>query len=182
MANEFTPRARRLTAVLELVAIVVVFLVLAFYVIAASSNRDLLWFYPFFDEVPLAVTVYRQGRAVTLTPADPGFDALVAAINAEIPRHAGYFESLAVSPEQMRFFRERGYAVEMIYPAPVQIHTRYFFPAAPRLLIALDGPYNYTNAILLFRGSNERWLPGAIALAGVERTRAVVEALLATTP
>lgn len=182
MAAENTPRARRLAALLELAAIVIGFLIVAFYVIAAASNRDPLWFYPVFDEVPLAVNVYRQGKTVTLTPYDPGFDSLVAAINAEIPHHAGYFESLAVSPEQMRFFRERGYAVEMIYARPVQVHTRYYFPAAPRLLVALDGPYNYLNAILLFRGSNERWLPGAIALAGVEQTRAAAEAILATTP
>ena len=42
-------------------------------------------------------------------------------------------ESVAVSPEQFAFFRERGYAVELVYPGPVQVHTRYFFPAAPRL-------------------------------------------------
>lgn len=182
MAAEFTPRSRRLTAVLELAAVVVGFLVLAVYIGAASSNQDPLWFYPAFRESPLTVNIYRQGERATLAPNDPGFNTLVAAVNAEVPRHAGYFESLAVSPEQFRHFQERGYAVELVYPGPVQVHTRYFFPAAPRLLIGLDGPYNYTRAVLLFRGSNERWLPGAIALESAEQTRAAADAVLAETP
>lgn len=183
MAATVTPRARRLSAVLELLGVVALFLVGVIYLGAAAANQDPLWFYPAFDERPATVYVYRYGQALTLAPNDPGYNDLVAAVNADIPRHAGYYESYALSADQAAYFRDKGYAVELVYGRTVRVHTRFYFPPAPRLLIGLDGPYNYTHSVLMFRGSSERWLPGALALQDTARTRAAIEALLPpTTP
>jgi len=143
------------------------------------GNRDPLWFLTVFDEKPSAIRIYRDGATRDVLPGQPGFEELVAAINAEVAQHAGYYEGLAPSGDSLASYVERGFAVEIVYPRPVQVHTRFYFPQANRLLVAIDGSYNYLKVPLLFRASADRWLPGGLALTSVERIRAAVDAVMA---
>jgi len=102
----------------------------------------------------------------------------VAAVNSEISQHKGYYESLAPTGSTLAHYVDKGFAIELVYARPVQVHTRNFFPAAPNLMIAIDGSYNYVKFALLFRGQNEKWLPGGLALASVDRIRAATDAII----
>ncbi len=163
----------------QLLLVTFVFIGLVIWIGGAYSNGDLLWFYPVFNESPSYIIIYRYGKTVEVTTEQPGFDALVKAANAEIPRHVGYQEGLRPANETLEFYQTKGYAIELVYPQPVLIHTRYYFPAARRLFIAIDGSYNYTDLLFLFRGSAQQWLPGGIALVSVDQVRAAADSIIA---
>lgn len=182
----FRPPARRWTSVVEMLVVLVLFLAGVIWFGGAFPNRDALWFYAKFDHQPAYVRVYHYGETRELWPGDPGFDALVGAVNAEIPQHTGYVESLQPRDASWESYALRGYAVELVYSAPILVHTRQFFPETTRLLIAIDGSYNYVTtsfqqpgAALLFRGSAEKWLPNGLVLKSVDQVRAAAEAALA---
>ena len=162
----------------ELLLITVVFVVVVIWIGGAYSNQDLLWFYGQFEERPSYIRIYHYGTTVDLRPGQPEFDTLVAAVNAAVPQHAGYYEGLRPAGDILDYYQTKGYAIELVYDQPVQVHTRYFFPAAERLMIAIDGSYNYTQQILLFRGGSEQWLPSGIALENIDQVRAVSEAVV----
>lgn len=171
------PVRRRSPNVLEVVIITALFLLALIWFGGAFGNRDPLWFVQAFDERPSAIRMYHYGAVRDVLPGQPGYDELVSAINAEVARHAGYYDTLAPAGDSLASYQARGLAVEMLYARPVQVHTRFFFPAASRLLIAIDGSYNYLKVPFLFRGSADQWLPGGLALGSVDRVRAAIAAL-----
>ena len=176
---DFRSPSRRWRSALELVAVVVLFMAGVVWFGGAFPNRDALWFYARFDEQPAYIRIYHYGTVREIGPADSGFGPLVQAVNADIAQVDGYVESLQPRGTSLESYTQKGYAIELVYRAPVQIHTRQFFPAAPRLLIAIDGSYDYIGYLLLFRGSADMWLPNALALKSLDRTRTAVDAILA---
>jgi hypothetical protein len=173
--------ARRIVQMLEPIGVLILFLIAAIWVGGAYSNGDPLWFYAKFDQQPAAIRIYHYGEVQELRPDDAGFADLVAAVNAQISQHAGYAESIHPHDSSLEHYQTKGFAVELIYDRAVLVHTRYFFPAAPRLMIALDGSYNYISENLLFRGSLERYLPGGIVLNSTEAIRTTVTQVLSST-
>ena len=103
----------------------------------------------------------------------------MAAINSEIVHHAGYQEGLQPRDQSLDYYETKGYSIQLYYPAQVQIHTRQFFPAADRLMIAIDGSYNYVKTPLLFRGNEDWWLPGGLGLKSIDGIRAAADKVLA---
>lgn len=176
--REYVPE-RRWGSVLELILIVVGILVVIIWVVGGYSNQDPLWFTTGFDERPASIVVYHYGETRELFPSTPDYEELVAVLNAAIPQHAGYVESLHPRGDSLESYTRRGFAVELRYAAPVLVHTRYYFPKAPRLFVAIDGSYNYVKTPLLFRGGAENWLPNGIALKDVSAITAAVEQMLA---
>jgi len=182
----FRPPSRRWLSVVEMLAVLILFLTGAVWFGGAFPNRDALWFYASFDHQPAFLRIYHYGETREVWPGDPGFAALVTAVNAEVAQHTGYVESLQPRDASWESYALRGYAVELVYDSPVLVHTRQFFPETTRLLIAIDGSYNYVTtafhqpgAALLFRGSADKWLPNGLVLKSVEQVRAAVEAALA---
>lgn len=179
MRSDIPPKKNK-PRVGEVTLITAAFIVVVVWIGGAYSNQDLLWFYGKFEEQPAYIRIYRYGATVDLRPGQPEFDALVAAVNTAVPQHAGYYEGLRPAGDTLDFYQTQGYAIELVYDRPVLIHTRYFFPAARRLMIAIDGSYNYTRQILLFRGSDEQWLPNGIALKNVDQVRSICDAVVAS--
>jgi hypothetical protein len=174
------PPGRRGAKVLEFVVVLGVFLLGLFWFGGAYPNRDALWFRRTFDAQPSVVRIYHYGQVRELRPGDPAYAGLVAAVNHAIEQHSGYVESLYPHDETLTSYEAEGYAVELEYAAPVQVHTRQFFPAANRLLLAIDGAFNYTHTNILFRGNPDRYLPGGLALSDIEAVKAQVDQALAS--
>ena len=168
---------RKSPKVLDMLIITALFIVAIIWFGGAFGNRDLLWFVQSFDAQPAAIRVYHYGSARDVLPGQARFDELVAAINAEVPKHAGYYENLAPTGSSLASYLDKGFALELLYAQPVLVHSRFFFPRASRLLIAIDGAYNYLKVPLLFRGSAKQWLPGGLVLESVDRVRAAAEAM-----
>jgi hypothetical protein len=114
-----------------------------------------------------------------LAPGDPEYAGLVSAINTAIEQHSGYVESLYPHDESLVNYQTEGYAIELEYAEAVQVYTRQFFPAARKLMIAIDGSFNWSHTIILFRGNAERYLPGGLALTNIDAVKAQVDQALA---
>lgn len=177
--RDFAPE-RRMGSVLELILIVVAILGVIIWIVGGYSNQDPLWFTSGFDERPASIIIYHYGETREVFPSTPGYEDLVAALNASIPQHAGYVESLHPRGDSLDSYTVRGYALELRYAAPVVVHTRYYFPKAVRLFVAIDGSYNYVKAPILFRGGVEKWLPNGIALKDVSGITTIVDQVLAS--
>ena len=176
---EFVPASLKWSKVVELAIVVVLFVIGVIWLGGAYPNEDPLWFRPVFDEQPLIIRIHYHGLTRELRPGDPAFAELVAVINSEIVHHAGYQEGLQPRAQSLDYYENRGYSIQLFYPAKVQIHTRQFFPAADRLMIAIEGSYNYIGTPLLFRGTEDSWLPGGLGLKSIDGIRAAVDKVLA---
>ena len=173
------PPGRRGVKVLEFLGVLVVFLTGLFWFGGAYPNRDALWFQRTFEAQPSLVRIYHYGTTRELRPGDPEYAGLVEAINTAIEAHSGYVESLYPHDTSLVSYQTKGYAIELEYAQAVQVHTRQFFPAARKLMIAIDGAYNWTHTIILFRGNAERYLPGGLALTNIDAVMAQVDRALA---
>lgn len=171
--------ARRGTKVIEFLVILALFLAGVIWFGGAYANRDPLWFRKTFNEQPTLVRINYYGTTRELRPGEPGFAEFVTVLNKTIPNHSGYIQSLYPRDASLEYYRTKGYSIELEYADPVLVHTHQYFPPARRLMIAIDGSFNYTNANILFRGSPERYLPGGLALENIDALRAEVERLLA---
>jgi hypothetical protein len=176
--RDYAPE-RRWGSVLELLLIVAGIISVIFWIVGGFSNRDPLWFTTGFDERPSSIIIYHYGETREIFPSTPGYEDLVAALNASIPQHAGYVESLYPHDDSLDSYTLRGFALELKYASPVQVHTRYYFPKSVRLFVAIDGSYNYVKVPILFRGGVEKWLPNGIALKDVSGITAAVDRVLA---
>lgn len=198
VAKEFVPASQNSWKVLELLGWVAVFLAGVVWFGGSYANQDPLWFYAKFEEQPTVICIYKDGAVRELRPGDPHFASLVSVLNQELPHYDGYAESVhpqgvigdlaregCTQPakvevtEALTYYRKAGFAIEMAYGHEVQLHTAHFFPEARHLLIALDGPYNYINPYILFRGSSEKYLPNGLILKQPAQTLALVEQILA---
>ena len=177
--RDYSPE-RRWGSVLELVLIVVGIIVVIIWLVGGFSNRDPLWFTTGFDERPSSIIIYHYGETHEVFPSTAGYEDLVAALNASIAQNTGYVEGLQPRADSLDSYTLRGYALELLYASPVQVHTRNYFPKAPRLLIAIDGSYNYVKAPILFRGGAEKWLPNGLVLKDVSGITAAVDQVLAS--
>ena len=178
---DFDPRppGRRGVKVVEFGVVLALFLVGLFWFGGAYPNRDALWFQRTFEAQPSLIRIYHYGTTRELLPSDPEYAGLVSAVNTAIEQHSGYVESLYPHDESLVNYQTEGYAIELQYAEAVQIHTRQFFPAARKLMIAIDGAFNWSHTIILFRGNAERYLPGGLALTNIDAVKAQVDQALA---
>jgi hypothetical protein len=173
------PPARRGVKALEFGVILALFIGTMFWFGGAYPNRDAMWFKRSFEAQPSVVRIYHYGTTREVLPDDPEYAGLVSAINTAIEQHSGYVESLYPHDDSLANYQTEGYAVELEYAEPVQVHTRQFFPAARRFMIAIDGAFNWSHTIILFRGNAERYLPGGLALTNIDAVKAQVDQALA---
>ena len=173
------PEGKRGVKVIEFAVVLGLFLGGLIWFGGAYPNRDALWFRRTFDAQPSLIRIYHYGSTRELLPTDPEYAGLVSAINRAIEQHNGYVEGLYPHDESLASYQATGYAVELEYATTVQVHTRQFFPAARKLMIAIDGGFNWTKEIILFRGNAERYLPGGLALTNIDAVKAQVDQALA---
>ncbi len=167
------PRApsRRGPRLIEFVVILVAFAALMVWLVGAVPNRDLLWFSKSFDEQPSVIRVYRYGETREVRPGDPAYADLTRLLNQAVVGHTGYVESLYPHDQSLEHYQTRGYAIEAEYPHPVLVHTRQFFPPGVRLMVAIDGAFNYTHYPILFRATARGYQPGGLALDDISALR-----------
>src|SRR4030066_2237124 len=119
------------------------------FMIIAMSTRDLLWFWPGFDEVPASITVHCYGMDVQVEPGQPAFEVLNDAVNTSLTG-AKRWDQISMSDSSYLEYQTSPamMVVELSYDPPVRIHSQYaFFKNCNRLIIPLDGRHASTNPV-----------------------------------
>jgi hypothetical protein len=153
---------RPYTGLWQPILVVVLFFGTIYYGIMAVNNRDLLWWWPWFDEMPSEIVMYRTGQKTVITPDSPDYAPLVKAINESLSQRIGYL-NLGVGEETLKEYSTEGAAVEVIYPSLVSMHSQYRLVPFDRLLMPLRGRHSESRVV--FFGQEGRYLAGAIQLA-----------------
>lgn len=127
----------------------VIVLVPLIYLIIAINTGDLLWASPVFNYQPQTLTIHCFGEDVYLEPGTSDFEEMVALINARLSGRKRW-DSVTISDETYQDYQSHPQmmVVELTYPEPIRVHSRYkFFSYVDHLIIPLVGRHAQTNAI-----------------------------------
>jgi hypothetical protein len=130
-------------------AIVTIILVAAFaFFVIALNTRDLLWFWPTYDELPRQMIVHCYGSDVEVEPG-AAFEAVNGAVN-ETLSGSKRWDQLTMSEETYQEYQDSPtmMVLELVYDPAARIHSFYsFYKNVTRMVIPLDGRHASTNAI-----------------------------------
>lgn len=159
----------------NLVLIVVLVLVAAFYLMTAFGTGDWLWFKSRFSEQPNAVIVYCYGEEIPIEPASFHFEKIVGLVNEELSGKKRW-DPLTMSEATYEDYQThpKMKAVELQYPQPVRVHSGYkFFSSITNLIIPLEGRHADTNAV--FGKSYQNPAPGSLHVESVDQISVYLE-------
>ncbi len=139
LLEEHAPRLREPLIVLAALTLGLV------WGVNALTNRDPLWFWPWFNREAAEIRITAAGREYVFTPGKPGYDRLNDALKRVLSglNLEGYEPQIGLSEATLAEYRQGVNAMIMWvrYDPPAQIHTAYFFPEADLLIIPLKGPH-----------------------------------------
>lgn len=127
----------------------VIVLVPLIYLIIAMNTGDLLWASPVFNYQPQTITIHCFGEDVYLEQNTPEFDEMVSLVNSSLSGRKRW-DSISISDVTYDEYQShpRMMVVELTYPEPIRVHSRYkFFSNVDHLIIPLVGRHAQTNAI-----------------------------------
>jgi hypothetical protein len=125
-----------------------IFAVMLFFV-TALNTRDLLWFWPTFNEIPVEIMVHCYGTDVAVQPGTPAFEAVNNAVNTSLTGNKRW-DGTSMSDVTYEEFKtsSKVMVLELHYDPPATIHSQYsYFKAVNWLVIPLDGRSAGTNAV-----------------------------------
>ena len=143
-------------SLLNLFGTVMVFLIITAYGFVALNTEDAMWFWPKFEEVPQAITVYCYGQSLSIEPTSSDFTGVTQLVNNSLSGRKNW-DSLSMSDETYTYYQSHPEAlvVELEYTRPVRIHSIYkYFSNVRTLVIPLDGRHSQTNAVFGRNGEN----------------------------
>jgi hypothetical protein len=129
--------------------IAVIIIVPLIYLIIAMNTGDLLWVSPIFNSQPQTITIHCFGEDIFLEYSSSEFDTIVDLVNEDFSGSKRW-DSLSLSNVTYQEYQSHPQmmVVELTYPKPIRVHSRYkFFSHVDRLIIPLVGRHAQTNAI-----------------------------------
>jgi hypothetical protein len=124
------------------------------FMITAMNTRDLLWFWPVFNQVPVSITVHCYGTDVDVKPGQPAFEGVTNAVNKSLSGRKRWdgtsmsdvtYQEYQTSPAVM--------VIELLYDPPATVHSQYaYFKKVNWLIIPLDGRSTSTNSVFARTG------------------------------
>ena len=127
---------------------VIVIIPLIYFIIAMNTG-DLLWVSPVFNYRPQTITIHCFGEDVYLEHSTSNYDTMVGLINGSLTGRKRW-DSVSISDATYEEYQSHPQmmVVELTYPEPIRVHSRYkFFSSVDRLIIPLVGRHAQTNAI-----------------------------------
>lgn len=155
--------------ILPAIGVMIVFVLAVVYGVISLSTDDPLWAVPYFDGHPGRIVIYCEGASATLNPNATDYDDLNEAINRALTRIQGHHESLGVSDQTVEDYRAQYVAIEVFYPEPVVIHSRFSTGQPNSLLIPLTGRHSQYQVV--FSGRNGIYWPGPLTLKDLQPLR-----------
>lgn len=139
MEGERPPRLREPLIVLATLALGLV------WGVNAMTNRDPLWFWPWFHGRPVEIRITGEGQERRFLPGTSEYTRLNDALNRSLSAFniEGCEPAIGLSEATLAEYRQGSEALALWvhYDPPVQIHTTCFFPRADTLLLPLRGPH-----------------------------------------
>jgi hypothetical protein len=126
--------------------------ILILWGVISLTNEDPLWFLDRFNAQAEAITIYWDGDTHTVTPQDPGYDALMEAFSQAISSPGGFEGSVAFSEAGIEQYRDRFRLLEARFSEPVQVHTHHPFPQAATYLVPLNETHGRWRRVFPFSG------------------------------
>lgn len=139
----------RQPSILRLLLTIVVFVVITFYAVISLNTRDLLWFWPKFENQPTRILVHCYGEDVEITTASQNFDPLTDIINRTLSGEKRW-DPLSLSQVTYDEYRTstRMLTMEVYYPDAVRFHTQTaYFSNVDILVIPLDARHSTYNTL-----------------------------------
>jgi hypothetical protein len=127
----------------------IIVLVPLIYLIIALNTGDLLWASPVFNYYPQTITVHCFGEDEYLEAGTADFEAMTDLVNRNLSGRKRW-DSITISNETYQDYQSHPQmmVVELTYPKPIRVHSRYkFFSNVDRIIIPLVGRHAETNAI-----------------------------------
>ncbi|MFN2212713.1 MAG: hypothetical protein ACK2UE_06540 [Anaerolineales bacterium] len=127
----------------------IIVLVPLIYLIIALNTGDLLWASPVFNASPQTITIHCFGEDVYLDAGTADFEAVTDLVNESLSGRKRW-DSITISNETYQDYQSHPQmmVVELTYPKPIRVHSRYkFFSNVDRIIIPLVGRHSETNAI-----------------------------------
>jgi hypothetical protein len=127
----------------------IIVLVPLIYLIIAMNTGDLLWASPVFNYQPQTIIIHCFGEDVYLKSGTPDFEAMTDLVNKNLSGRKRW-DSITISNETYQDYQSHPQmmVVELTYPKPIRVHSRYkFFSNVDRLIIPLVGRHAETKAI-----------------------------------
>jgi len=127
----------------------VIVIVPLIYFIIAMNTGDLLWVSPVFNAQPQTITIHCFGEDIYLEHNSSEFDTIVDLVNEDFSGSKRW-DSLSLSNVTYQEYQSHPQmmVLELTYPKPIRVHSRYkFFSNVDRLIIPLVGRHAQTNAI-----------------------------------
>ena len=119
------------------------------YFIIAMNTGDLLWASPVFNYQPQTITIHCFGEDVYLESGSADFEAMTDLVNQSMTGRKRW-DSISLSDATYQDYQSdpQMMVVELTYPEPIRVHSRYkFFSNVDRIIIPLVGRHAQTNAI-----------------------------------
>jgi hypothetical protein len=139
----------RQPSILGLLSTILVFMVVIVYAVVAFSTRDVLWFWPKFENQPTSIVVHCYGQDVEITSASQDLDPLAKLINRALSGEKRW-DLLSLSEVTYEEYRTspRMLSMEVYYPESVRVHTdTAFFSNVDVLVIPLDARHSNYNTL-----------------------------------
>ena len=152
--------------VLDALLVVVIFVVAAFYAVVTLSTNDPAWMWPFFSGEPSKIVLCKRGQTTEITPDSPHYETINSILNHVLSRIKGYDEGLGLSEDSLADYRTNEVILEVFYPQPVVVHSRFNFGRPNTLLIPLTGRHSQESPV--FGGIDSDYWPGALTLRDLQ--------------
>ena len=119
------------------------------FLVISMNTGDILWFYPVFDEVPIAMLVHCYGDEVEINPGDPAFEPVSTAVN-QVISGTKRWDELSLSDDTYQEYQTNDQMVilELFFDPPVRIHSSYkFMKSIDNIIIPLVGRHAQYNTL-----------------------------------
>jgi hypothetical protein len=125
------------------------FIIITVYAVISLNTRDLLWFWPKFENQPTSILVHCYGEDVEITTASQNFAPLTEVINRTLSGEKRW-DPLSLSQVTYDEYRTSPsvLTMEVFFPESVRVHTQTtYFSNVDILVIPLDARHSTYNTL-----------------------------------
>jgi hypothetical protein len=141
--------AGKTVSLLDFLLTIGLVIIVFIYLMLAAYSRDLVWFWPKFDELPVQVLVRCHGQERRLEGTSAEAQEIAWMLNEQISGDKRFDNLNLTTPTYEYYLTDPGVVtLELFYSEPVRIHLpNMYFSNITSLLLPLEGRYANTRIV-----------------------------------